>query len=1608
MTEADPDGSETEYESSTTRFGYSDIGNLVLIVNPDDTTQSGVYHSTYNRVTQWTDELLKSESFTYYTNSANGPDGTLSRYTDAGGIYVDYRYDLFGNLVEEKTQDPDGGPNGNSQLMTQYAYGSNLQLSEIRLNGDLLREFTYNDADQIATVTDWFDSNHSRVTTYVHDPLDRLVETTLADPDGSGPLSSPVYTYAYAANLLLESETDPLGNTTDYGYHETRHFLTSMTLPDPDDTGTTNGPLSRPQTTFEYYANGWLQKEFRPEFNDGTTALFLDYSYDAGGNLTQIAGPLAGQTESRSYELTGRLESVTDASGRIVTYRYDSRHRVIEIIDHDPDGEGPLTGPTTSYAYDDAGRIQQVTDPLGRYLYYVYYDNGLLAKSLVQDPNPVASDPLGGGGGFGLPGGNMGPTGGDAAVPDGMQATLYEYDYLNRLVNTVDPSGRVTTNVYNQRGQLVEVRDPDPNPEDADDTRPSTLYEHDWQNRVLAVTDVLGRITQYDLDDLDRITQVTLPDPDDYGTGNNGPQTSPWYRFEYDAVGNLVKTTDSLNRYRITQYDNLYRTIHTTESIANTRFSFGVQQHGADWYISYNDQLQIASMTDPAGAVTSRGYDNAARLTSLTQQLGSDDLVTTYSYDLLNRIDTVTGPDPDNAPGGDEPRVTSYGYDIYSRLTSITDADGTITQRYNDAGELIAVIDQLGNTTSYAYDLLGRRSLESDAMGATTSHLYNIHGRLVRQVDRLGQIVWYGQEGYDSREMWFQYGPGVVPPAIDVATTTEGGSGFDEVQTVTVHAGADGRFRLAFGGETTFYLDYGADPGVVQAALQAMHAIDNVDVARSGDSANGYTYTITFGGTLADTDVDPLLADVAADSDGEIVRIIDYGFDAGGRLLSVADYDPGADLESDIDDTPLSADYVWTYDQLDRVLTQHETIAGLNPAIELASTWDRVNRRTSLAATIGGVADYRNTYAYDFENKPQWIYQQSQSGGHAVAYKRIEFRYNDIGQLTYVNRFETSSTSLGTPSLRSVFEYDDANRLLTLSHKAAEHAVGVDVLAQYDYEYDFAGRITAIDSLIDGRSEFSFSTTDQLTDADHDVHGSASNHNPNEAYTYDANGNRIGSGFIVDAQNRTMSDGVYDYEYDAEGNRIRRTLIADGSYEVNTFDHRHRLVRVDFYNASDVLQQSVTYAYDAFNRMVRRSVDDDGDGHADRDQYFAGFDGDNSTLEFDGPDVGDLAHRRLWGPFIDQLIASEQVDSLTDPGDVDWPVTDHTGTIRDVARLDDVSGDFLIASHRVYSSFGLLTDEYAPATGTASGIDLDYGFTARFTDPLTGMTHHQFRWYDAHLGKWISEDPLGFAAGDINTTRYVANAPLTYTDPTGLIAVNIGDGNDDSRHGGDGFWGNLWGNVKNFGVATKVIGTALWHQDAGWIGGNNGDFTDQGFNAVSAVGDSLSLGASYMIRRQDMLGFGDRINYDGNVYRVTMAGTTAVEVFIGVGIVKNGFKHGGKAVLRNLDEVAPKNVTRYFNGDEAIQHFNRHGSELSDVLGRSSYNLKNYLDDANHVINNGTFVPELNGYVRLIGGKGSAKYAFVGMERGTNRITTFHIKTVKELIKKAPSLGLSK
>jgi len=45
---------------------------------------------------------------------------------------------------------------------------------------------------------------------------------------------------------------------------------------------------------------------------------------------------------------------------------------------------------------------------------------------------------------------------------------------------------------------------------------------------------------------------------------------------------------------------------------------------------------------------------------------------------------------------------------------------------------------------------------------------------------------------------------------------------------------------------------------------------------------------------------------------------------------------------------------------------------------------------------------------------------------------------------------------------------------------------------------------------------------------------------------------------------------------------------------------------------------------------------------------------------------------------------------------------------------------------------------------------------------------------DPRLGRFISKDPLGFAAGDLNVLTYVGNNPINLVDPLGLWQVELG------------------------------------------------------------------------------------------------------------------------------------------------------------------------------------------------------------------------------------------
>ncbi|MDY6868571.1 MAG: RHS repeat-associated core domain-containing protein, partial [Chloroflexota bacterium] len=60
-------------------------------------------------------------------------------------------------------------------------------------------------------------------------------------------------------------------------------------------------------------------------------------------------------------------------------------------------------------------------------------------------------------------------------------------------------------------------------------------------------------------------------------------------------------------------------------------------------------------------------------------------------------------------------------------------------------------------------------------------------------------------------------------------------------------------------------------------------------------------------------------------------------------------------------------------------------------------------------------------------------------------------------------------------------------------------------------------------------------------------------------------------------------------------------------------------------------------------------------------------------------------------------------------------------------------------------------------------------YTGRELDSETGLYYYRARYYDPEVGRFLSEDPLGFEAG-INFYVYCKNNPVNFNDPSGHLA----------------------------------------------------------------------------------------------------------------------------------------------------------------------------------------------------------------------------------------------
>jgi RHS repeat-associated protein len=75
-----------------------------------------------------------------------------------------------------------------------------------------------------------------------------------------------------------------------------------------------------------------------------------------------------------------------------------------------------------------------------------------------------------------------------------------------------------------------------------------------------------------------------------------------------------------------------------------------------------------------------------------------------------------------------------------------------------------------------------------------------------------------------------------------------------------------------------------------------------------------------------------------------------------------------------------------------------------------------------------------------------------------------------------------------------------------------------------------------------------------------------------------------------------------------------------------------------------------------------------------------------------------------------------------------------------------------------------------------------YLFQGGRYDAASGLYDFREREDNPALGRWMQNDPMGFAAGDANLYRYVGDNPANATDPAGLFQFSIMHGPDFHDH----------------------------------------------------------------------------------------------------------------------------------------------------------------------------------------------------------------------------------
>ena len=318
----------------------------------------------------------------------------------------------------------------------------------------------------------------------------------------------------------------------------------------------------------------------------------------------------------------------------------------------------------------------------------------------------------------------------------------------------------------------------------------------------------------------------------------------------------------------------------------------------------------------------------------------------------------------------------------------------------------------------------------------------------------------------------------------------------------------------------------------------------------------------------------------------------------------------------------------------------------------------------------------------------------------------------------------------------STYTYDGMGRLKRLKHEN-----GSSTLYDDQYTYNPANQISEIAGLSQTRDY----TYDNINRLAAETDGTTS-----ESYTYDAVGNRTAShlsgSYTTGSFNRVTATSSASYSYNSNGSTTGKTVGSTGwTYG---WDRENRMV-----STTDGTN-SVSYAYDALGRRVKRTQGSDVQKYT--------HDGNDIVLD----DINSTLTKYQNAPGIDNKL------KYVTGGTSKYFLQDHLGS---TAGIVDSGGS--VTDSNSYDSFG---------NASNGSFTSRYQFTGRENDPLTGLQFNRARFYDQNLGRFTSEDPIGFLGGDFNLYGYTKNSPLRAIDPMGrdIVGIAVGGSGGIGAHDG--------------------------------------------------------------------------------------------------------------------------------------------------------------------------------------------------------------------------------